>query len=62
MDASSSDLARLLRAFAVRALALAFLTGIMGETMLTIVLALVGMGLLLAPVDAAADRRQDFDP
>jgi hypothetical protein len=62
VDASSADVARLLRAFAVRALALAFLTGIMGEAMLTIFLALVGMALLLAPVDVARDGRQDVDP
>jgi hypothetical protein len=50
---SETDLARLLRAFAVRALALALVAGLLGQTTLTIVLALAGMGLLLAPVDAA---------
>lgn len=49
---SESDLARLLRAFAVRALALALFAGLLGQTTLTIVLALAGMGLLLAPADA----------
>jgi hypothetical protein len=60
MDASSSDLARLLRAFAIRAFALTLLAGVLGHTTMTIVLALVGMGLLFAPVDAMG-RRQDVD-
>ncbi|MEV0081687.1 hypothetical protein [Saccharopolyspora sp. NPDC050642] len=53
MDTSSSDVARLLRIFAVRALVLAFIAGITGGTTLAMVLALVGLGLLLVPVETA---------
>ncbi|AJT69227.1 hypothetical protein T261_7630 [Streptomyces lydicus] len=59
MDASSSDLARLLRVLAVRVLVLAVLVGITGTALLTIVFVLAGLGLLLASVDAAAEHRQD---
>ncbi|MEV0697024.1 hypothetical protein AB0I53_03765 [Saccharopolyspora sp. NPDC050389] len=53
MDTSSSDVARLLRIFAARALVLAFIAGVTGITTLAMVLALVGVGLLLAPVETA---------
>ncbi|MBC9729189.1 hypothetical protein [Streptomyces sp. TRM68367] len=56
MDIPSSDVARLLRLLAVRALTLAPLVGITGETPLTVLFALSGLGLLV-PVDSAADRR-----
>ncbi|MFF4695179.1 hypothetical protein [Streptomyces chattanoogensis] len=59
MDASSSDLARLLRVLAVRVLVLAVLVGITGTALLTIVFVLAGLWLLLASVDAAAEHRQD---
>lgn len=53
MDAapSESDAARLLRALAVRAFTLALLVGIAGDSLLTAVYALTGLGLLRAPVD-----------
>lgn len=57
MDTSSSDVARLLRLLAVRALTLALLVGITGETLPTVLFALTGVGLLLVPVDSAANRR-----
>ncbi|WP_330290059.1 hypothetical protein [Streptomyces sp. NBC_00576] len=58
MDTSSADAARLLRALAVRALTLALLVGITGDAVLTLLFALIGLGLLLVPVDstAGADR------
>lgn len=59
MDPSSSDVARLLRAFAVRVLTLAGLVGIAGDTLLTPLLALTGLGLLQASVGTAAERRPD---
>ncbi|MFI0463994.1 hypothetical protein ACH347_07940 [Saccharopolyspora sp. 5N102] len=42
-----SDVARLQRQFAGRALVLALLLGITGEMLLTILAALVGLGLLV---------------
>ncbi|MDH6523461.1 hypothetical protein M2163_000034 [Streptomyces sp. SAI-135] len=59
MDTSSSDVARLLRLLAVRALTLALLVGITGETLPTVLFALTGICLLLVPVESAADRRPD---
>ncbi|MFF7651026.1 hypothetical protein ACFZCY_14420 [Streptomyces sp. NPDC007983] len=59
MDPSSSDAARLLRAFAVRVLTLALVVGIAGDTLLTPLLALAGLGLLLASAGTAAEGRQD---
>lgn len=53
MDTSSSDTARLLRLLAVRPLTLALLVGITGETLLTLLFALTGLGLLLIPVKSA---------
>ncbi|MGW5649219.1 hypothetical protein ACWEV3_37895 [Saccharopolyspora sp. NPDC003752] len=53
MDTSSSDVARLLRIFAARALVLAFIAGITGATTPAMVLGLAGVGLLLAPMGAA---------
>ncbi|MEV0701507.1 hypothetical protein AB0I53_26850 [Saccharopolyspora sp. NPDC050389] len=46
-SATPSDVARLQRQFAVRALALALLLGITGEMLLTILAALIGLGLLV---------------
>ena len=54
MDTSSSDAARLLRLLAVRPLTLALLVGITGETLLTLLFALIGLGLLLISVKSAA--------
>ncbi|MFF4948048.1 hypothetical protein ACWC2K_29580 [Streptomyces chattanoogensis] len=62
MDASSSDLARLLRVLAVRVLVLAVLVGMTGAALLTIVFVLAGLALLLASGDAATERRQDVVP
>lgn len=59
MDTSSSDMARLVRLLAVRALVLALLVGIAGAAVPAVVFALVGIGLLLVPVGSAADRRPD---
>jgi len=50
VDTSSSDAARLLRLLALRPLALALLVGVTGGTLLTLLFALTGLGLLLAAV------------
>ncbi|MGW3467324.1 hypothetical protein ACWDKQ_02360 [Saccharopolyspora sp. NPDC000995] len=42
-----SDISRLQRQFALRALALALVLGITGEMLLTILVALIGLGLLV---------------
>jgi hypothetical protein len=55
MDTSSADAARLLQALAVRALTLALLVGITGDTVLPLLFGLIGLGLLLVPVDSTAD-------
>lgn len=55
MDTPSSDVARLLRSVAVRALTCILLVAITGETLLTVLLAvfaLSGLGLLLLPGDS----------
>jgi hypothetical protein len=43
------DVVRLLRRFAVRAFALAFVAGVTGLTTVALALGLVGFGLVLAP-------------
>ncbi|MFF0225876.1 hypothetical protein [Streptomyces sp. NPDC004629] len=40
-------------------MALALLAGATGQTLLTLICALTGLGLLLVPVDSTADRRAD---
>lgn len=57
MNAAPSDVVRLLRAFALRAWTLALLVGIAGDALLTIVFALAGVGLLLAPAETVAGCR-----
>lgn len=59
---SESDTARLLRAFAIRALALALIASLIGQTTLAILLALVGFGLLFAPVGRDPHHQQDASP
>jgi len=49
-EESATDTAKLLRRFALRAFALAFVAGITGLTTVALVLGLVGSGLALAPV------------
>ncbi|WP_228001784.1 hypothetical protein [Nocardia australiensis] len=48
---ASSDVARLLRVFAVRAIVLAILAAVVGATALAGLLVLAGLGLFVASVD-----------
>ncbi|MFC9432230.1 hypothetical protein [Nocardia sp. NPDC057030] len=52
-DASDADVTRLLRAFGRRALFLAVLALLIGTHVLALLLALAGIGLLVAPVSGA---------
>jgi hypothetical protein len=57
-----SDAARLVRVFVVRALVLALIASLVGQQMLAISLALIGFGLLGAPVGQAPGRWRDAFP
>ncbi|MFB8281389.1 hypothetical protein [Nocardia colli] len=56
-EESSADFARLLRAFGRRALFLAALALLIGLHLLALVLALAGVGLLVAPVSGGDIER-----
>lgn len=56
MDRASDDTARLFRAFALRALALALFLCAAGEATLAVILVLAGLGLLCAPVHPSDGR------